>query len=91
MPTVSTYMQLLPSGFSGDAYQTTAAWVYHCVEGAGRTKINGQVIEWKAKDTFVVPAWYKHEHQADDEAFLFSFTDQPVQQKLGLFREGELV
>ena len=91
MPTVSTYMQLLPSGFSGDAYQTTAAWVYHCVEGAGRTKINGQVIDWKAKDTFVVPAWYKHEHQADDEAFLFSFTDQPVQQKLGLFREGELV
>ena len=88
MPTIATYMQLLPKGFSGDAYQTTAAWVYHCVEGSGRTTINGQKIEWKARDTFVVPAWYKHEHQTDEDSFLFSFTDQPVQQKLGLFREA---
>ena len=88
MPTIATYMQLLPKGFSGDAYQTTAAWVYHCVEGSGRTIINGQTIEWKARDTFVVPAWYKHEHQTDEDSFLFSFTDQPVQQKLGLFRDA---
>mgnify|MGYP001159459053 FL=1 len=89
MPTVGTYMQKLPNGFSGDVYQTTAAWVYHCVEGSGSTIINGQKMTWKARDTFVVPAWFKHEHQADEDSFLFSFTDQPVQQKLGLFREGE--
>ena len=88
MPTIATYMQMLPKEFSGDAYQTTAAWVYHCVEGSGQTIINGDTIEWKAKDTFVVPAWYKHEHRTNGDSFLFSFTDQPVQKKLGLFREA---
>ncbi|MEE2995919.1 MAG: gentisate 1,2-dioxygenase [Pseudomonadota bacterium] len=88
MPTIATYMQMLPKGFAGDTYQTTAAWVYHCVEGSGSTIINGRKMDWKARDTFVVPAWYKHEHQANEDAFLFSFTDQPVQQKLGLFREN---
>ncbi len=27
-------------------------------------------------------------HEADDDAFLFSFTDQPVHEKLGLFRDN---
>ena len=88
MPTISTYMQMLTKGFSGQEYQTTAAWVYHCVEGSGRTIVNGKAIDWKAKDTFVVPAWYKHAHETHENSFLFSFTDQPVQQKLGLFREA---
>ena len=88
MPTIATYMQLLPGGFTGQTYQTTAAWVYHCVEGAGRTMINGHELSWKAKDTFVVPAWYQHEHQVEEDCYLFSFTDQPVQKKLGLFRES---
>lgn len=88
MPTIATYMQRLPAGFSGEIYQTTAAWVYSVVEGAGRTHIGDRTISWKEKDTFVVPAWYPHRHETDDDAFLFSFTDQPVQEKLGLFREG---
>ena len=88
MPTLGTFMQKLPRGFAGDTYQTTAAWVYHCVEGSGRTHVGDAVIDWKAKDTFVVPAWYTHRHEADDDSFLFSFTDQPVQQKLGLFRDN---
>jgi gentisate 1,2-dioxygenase len=88
MPTIATYMQKLPNGFAGDDYQTTAAWVYHCVEGSGRTHIGDEIIEWKAKDTFIVPAWYKHRHEADADSFLFSFTDQPIHQKLGLFRDN---
>lgn len=90
MPTIGTYMQRLPKGFAGDDYQTTAAWVYHCVEGSGRTHVGDQVIEWKPRDTFVVPAWYKHRHEADADSYLFSFSDQPVQQKLGIFRENDL-
>jgi len=26
-------------------------------------------------------------HEADDDAVIFSFSDRPVQEKLGLFRE----
>lgn len=88
MPTLATYMQMLPRGFEGAGYRTTASWVYSVAEGRGRTRVGDQVLEWRARDTFVVPAWYPHRHEADDESFLFSFTDQPVQEKLGLFREA---
>ena len=30
---------------------------------------------------------YPHHHQADGDAFLFSFTDKIIQDKLGLYRE----
>lgn len=89
MPTMGCFMQLLPSGFSGETYQTTAAWVYSIVEGTGRTTIGDQVVEWGPRDVFVVPAWYPHKHEASAEATIFSFTDQPMQQKLGLFREKQ--
>jgi gentisate 1,2-dioxygenase len=36
---------------------------------------------------FVVPAWSWHTHEADEESVLFSFSNRPAQEKLGLFRE----
>ena len=57
------------------------------VEGTGRTTIGDETFEWGPRDHFVVPAWYPHTHEADDEAFLFSFSDKPVHDKLDWFRE----
>ena len=88
MPTVGTYMQKLPDGFSGDAYQTTAAWVYHCVEGSGSTIINGQKMTWKAKTPSSCPPGSSTNIRLMKISFLFSFTDQPVQQARPV-REGE--
>jgi gentisate 1,2-dioxygenase len=87
MPTLGTYMQLVPEGFSTEDYRSTAAWVYSVAEGTGRTTIGEEVFEWGPRDTFVVPAWYPHSHEADDDAFLFSFSDKPVHDTLGWFRE----
>ena len=87
IPTLSAYMQLLPKGFEGQTYRSTAAWVYHAVEGAGRTTVGEQIIEWGPKDIFVIPAWYPHSHHAETDSFLYSFSDKGVHQKLGLFRE----
>lgn len=89
MPTMGCFTQLLPAGFSGDDYQTTAAWVYSVVEGSGKTVVGDKTFEWGPRDTFVVPAWYPHRHEASADSVLFSFTDMPVQQKLGLFREKQ--
>jgi gentisate 1,2-dioxygenase len=61
--------------------------VYSVVEGRGRTQIGDQTIEWQPRDVFVIPAWFPHKHVASDDAVLFSFTDKPVHDKLGLFRE----
>jgi gentisate 1,2-dioxygenase len=87
LPTLSAFMQLLPAGFAGEAYRSTAAWVYHVVEGSGRTVIGEETIEWGPRDIFVVPAWYPHRHEAADESALYSFSDRGVQKKLGVFRE----
>ena len=87
MPTLGTYMQLVPQGFATESYRSTAAWVYSVAEGTGRTTIGEEVFEWGPRDTFVVPAWYPHCHEADEDAFLFSFSDKPVHDTLGWFRE----
>jgi len=88
MPTLGTFMQHLPKGFATTTYRSTAAWVYSVVEGTGRTTIGDDTVEWGPRDTFVVPAWYPHRHEADGDAFLFSYTDKPVHDKLGWFREA---
>ncbi|MBM3486684.1 MAG: gentisate 1,2-dioxygenase [Alphaproteobacteria bacterium] len=87
MATISTYMQRLPKGFHGATYQSTAAWVYNVVEGHGKTIVGDTVLTWGPRDVFVVPAWCHHHHKADSDSYLFSFSDLPIQKKLGLYRE----
>ena len=87
LPTLSAFMQLMPAGFCGQTHCTTAAWVYHAVEGQGRTIIGDATFEWGPRDIFVVPAWYPHRHETDTQSFLYSFSDKGVHQKLGLYRE----
>lgn len=87
MPTMGTFMQLLPKGFVTAGYRSTDATVFTAVEGRGRTRIGETVLEWGPRDVFVIPSWTRHIHEADEDAVLFSFSDRPVQEKLGLFRE----
>lgn len=87
MPTIGTFLQLLPAGFTTSRYRSTDATVFTCVEGEGRTTIGDTVLEWKPKDIFVVPSWRSVMHEASSEAVLFSYSDRPVQEKLALFRE----
>ena len=87
MPTMATFMQLLPKGFAGASYRSTDGTVYVCVEGRGETRIAGESFAWGPRDVFVVPSWARHAHLAEQESVLFSFSDRPVHEKLGLWRE----
>jgi sugar/nucleoside kinase (ribokinase family) len=53
----------------------------------GETVVGDTVFRWKPRDIFVVPSWNAHFHRAATEAVLFSFSDRPVQDVLGLWRE----
>ena len=86
MPTIGTYIQLLPQGFASLPYRATDAAVYVCVEGEGETRVGDVVLRWGPRDIFVVPGWTAHTHHAAGESVLFSFSDRPVQEKLGLWR-----
>ncbi len=87
MPTIATFLQLLPKGFATARYRATDATVFVPVEGRGRTTIDGEVFEWGPRDIFVAPSWKWIEHSADDDAVLFSYSDRAAQQKLGYWRE----
>jgi gentisate 1,2-dioxygenase len=87
IPTMGAFAQLLPGGFRGLPYRSTDSAIYQVIEGGGRTIIGDEIFEWRAHDVFVVPSWKWHRHEATTESVLFSFSDRPVQQKLGLWRE----
>lgn len=87
LPTIASFIQLLPAGFAGAAYRSTEATVYMVVEGSGRVSIGEQSFSLRRNDIFVVPNWTWVAPEANEELVLFSFSDRPVLQKLGLFRE----
>ena len=87
MPTIGTFIQLLPKGYSTALYRSTDGTVYVAVEGEGESRVGDQVFRWRPRDIFVVPSWRPVSHCAEDEAVLFSYSDRPAQEKLGLWRE----
>jgi gentisate 1,2-dioxygenase len=87
MPTMGASLQLLPKGFETASYRATDATIFTATEGTGRSIIGDTVFEWGPNDIFVVPSWAPVRHEADADAVLFSYSDRPVQEKLGLWRE----
>jgi gentisate 1,2-dioxygenase len=88
MPTIGTFMQVLPGGFKGKDYRSTDSTVYAVVEGKGLCLIGGQTLAFGPRDVFVCPSWMPYRLEADAESVMFSFSDRPVQQALDLWREA---
>jgi len=86
---IGTTMQKLTVGMSTRAHRHVHSAAYHVLEGTGFTVINGQKFSWERGDFFVVPSWMWHEHHntGNTDAHLFSITDRPVMETLGLERE----
>jgi gentisate 1,2-dioxygenase len=87
MPTIAAFIQLLPRGFATRAYRSTDGTIYSVIEGEGRVRIDSESFEFEARDTFVVPSWMPLELEASMETVLFSFSDRPGQEAMGLWRE----
>ena len=98
MPTIATFLQRLPAGFRGRPYRQTDGAVYSVVEGHGRANVisdageeaSTQTFAFGPRDHFVVPSWASVSLEAEDDAILFSFSDRPAQQALGLWREERM-
>ena len=87
LPTIASFLSLLPRGFRGAAHRSTDATVFCVAEGEGRTEAGDETFTWGPRDVFVVPSWQARRHEAEEEAVLFSFSDRAVQEALGLWRE----
>jgi gentisate 1,2-dioxygenase len=90
MPTIGAFAQRLSRGFATAPYRSSDSTVYVCLEGVGRADIEGERFDFGARDVFVVPSWRSFTLEAGSETTLFSFSDRPVQQARGLWREERL-
>lgn len=87
MPTIGTFLQLLPRGYSGRPHRATDGTVYCVAEGEGVAEVGETRFEWGPHDIFVVPSWQPLRFESRSESVLFSYSDRPVQQALGILRE----
>jgi gentisate 1,2-dioxygenase len=87
MPTMQPYLQLLPAGFAGRPHRQTDGAIYCVVQGQGVATIAGERFAFGPQDVFVVPSWAPLQLAASDESVLFSYSDRPVQQAMGVLRE----
>jgi gentisate 1,2-dioxygenase len=87
MPTIGSFIQLVPKGLRTRPTRSTDGTVYSVVEGSGSAIIGESTFAFEPRDTFVVPSWFPLEIEAQDACVLFSYSDRPAQVALGLWRE----
>lgn len=96
IPTISTFMQLVPAGFSTKRFRTTAGTIHSVVEGRGQVRIASaasdgdeleHVLDYARRDIWSLPSWQFIEIEAIEDSIIFSASDEAVQRKLGVWRE----
>lgn len=88
-PTMTCHIQLLPPGTTTAMHRHTGNTVYYSHEGSGALQTDTETLDWDERDSFVVPPWTWHRHinrSKDKDAILFSMTDRPILESLGLYR-----
>ena len=91
LPTMAWQVQQLSPGQKTLSHRHNSTTFYHVFEGAGRTVIDGEWLEWSKGDIFGVPpwTWHCHENTFRGDALLFSVDDWPAMKKLGFFMKDE--
>lgn len=79
--------RLRPLGHSGSAQQTGSR-IATVLNGTGAAHIGDERFDIGPGDIFVVPSWARYELQATDQLDVFSTSDAPVLEALGLYREA---
>lgn len=87
LPTMGAHLAMLPKNFRGEPYRSTDGTIFVCAEGRGTTTIDDQTLEWGPRDVFVVPPWKRYAHATSEQSVLFSISDRPAQEALGIWRE----
>lgn len=90
LPTLSAQLQLLRPSQTTRAHRHTGMTMYYVVMGQGATTVNGSAIEWRERDCFMLPPlqWHSHQNESKTQrAILFTVSDRPALEALGLYYE----
>jgi gentisate 1,2-dioxygenase len=90
MPTIGAFARRLKRGVETRPYRSTDSTVFVCLEGEGTAQIGDKKFEFGEGDVLVAPSWATQQFRVSLDTILFSFSDRPVQQALGLWREEKL-
>jgi gentisate 1,2-dioxygenase len=89
MPTIGTVLRYYPRGFATRPYRSTDSVVLVGLEGQAEVRISGAAaLPIGPNDIVVVPGWSEWTVSAPEDTVLFSYSDRPVHEKLGLLRES---
>jgi len=91
-PTMSICAQLLRPNEKTLLHRHNWSTIYIAIDGHGTTVVDDTTLEWEKNDIFVVPSWRWHKHSNrsnETDAVLYSVSDLPVIEKIGLRREQQ--
>ncbi|CAN7317404.1 gentisate 1,2-dioxygenase [Variovorax paradoxus] len=89
MPTIGAVLRYYPRGFATRPYRSTDSTVLVGLEGEAEIRVKGcDVLRIGPNDVAVVPGWSEWTVTARLDTVLFSYSDRPVHEKLGLLREA---
>jgi gentisate 1,2-dioxygenase len=87
MPTMSTWMMYLPAGFHTQHLRSTDSMVMAVAEGRCVAHLGEQRYGLNQHDVAAIPGWTWRHFEAQEDCFVFFFSDRVVHEKLGFFRE----
>lgn len=86
MPTLRCEMRRVVAGHTTATDQQTGTRVCAVLDGNGTVRLGGQELPLSPGDVFVVPSWCEHQVEATSTLNIFTTSDAPVLDALGLFR-----
>lgn len=87
MPTIGTVLRYYPQGFTTRPYRSTDSTVLVGLEGEAEIRVAGAAMRIGPNDIVAVPGWSEWTVAAREDTVIFSYSDRPVHEKLGLLRE----
>jgi gentisate 1,2-dioxygenase len=87
LPTISAFVQLIPSGLELQTQRSTDSIVIVVVEGEGTLRVNDTILPLVEGAIAVVPSWATRSMRSTRDLVIFSFSDKAVQTRLDLWRE----
>lgn len=86
MPTLRCEMRRLVAGHTSGADRQTGSRVSAVLSGQGTARLGDREFNLSPGDVFVVPSWCAHQLEARTTLDIFTTSDAPVLDALGLFR-----
>jgi gentisate 1,2-dioxygenase len=87
MPTMATWMTFAEAGFETAPMRSTDGIVMAVAAGRGEITVGDRTFQFRPRDVVAVPAWSWRSLRAEEDCFLFCFSDRTAQEKLGFYRE----